>query len=175
MPDQWFLARDSLSTLRQALNDPRLQWAYAERMEDNVLLRLSDLFVGPPDLGRWHHGRAFGPTLEIAWWRVGESLSLRVWAESGQPPSGPSWQPDPDGRQAQPLAIEKLLLFGEHDAARARRGEPPAWSAVRIPRYLHYPVAGQPDRVALVVQTYQLAGLRREQRFVELLGVTSDG
>jgi hypothetical protein len=171
--DQWHLARPaSLAGLKAALQDPRLRWVYAERMEDTVLTELKEFLTAGVDLSRWKHGRAFGPEVEVAWWQmpapVGE-VEARAFAADGAPPKGLAWQPDRRAALTS-LGIEDVLLLGEGDADPTRPAASPAWSVQRIPRYLRYPVDGKPPRVVLQVETYLVAGLRREQRLVRLIG-----
>ena len=171
MPEQWFLAaQGGLPDLQSALGDPRLRWAYAERMEDTVLVWLRDLLAGPVALERWACGRAFGPQLEVSWQREGAGYNLRACAVEGGAPPGSQWQPDPAAAGwVRSKKDEELLLFGEQESETQTR-----WSALRIPRYLDYPVDQPGPRVALVVAVYQAQGQRRLQRFVGLAGVKID-
>lgn len=175
MPEKWFLARGvDLAALSSALQDPRLEWVYAERMEDTILAEIKDLSAQGVELDQWEHGRAFGPQIEIAWWRASLGFDLRAIVEEGKPPQGPQWAPDPLGDDFTRIEKKSNLLIGERD--KKETSNPPAWSTARIPRYLYYPLKGEPTRrVALTFITYQIDGLCCEQRLIGLEGVADNG
>ena len=169
MPERWFISRQvSSDQLRECLSDPRLRWVYAERVSDVVLDELQEWLAGPVGLENWLHGRAFSSEMEIAWWQEESMFSLRACIENGTPPTGPTWQPDPGGSQLTRQSEEEMLLFGEYDPEKGDIQQP-TWSTARIPRYLTYPVSGNPtERVALKVAYYQFNNMRCEQRLLEL-------
>ncbi len=174
MDDKVYVATSvSLAMLADALRDTRLKWAYAERMEDIVLTWRDALLDGAVALERWGHGRAFGPEMEVSWWRRGEGYEVRAITAAEQPPTCIPWTRwDTDSWQAEDDHV--TLLIGEHDAD--RQADVPTWSAARIPRYLLYPVeisTGEkpPSRVALVARAYRTGGIVVTQRLVQVKGV----
>jgi hypothetical protein len=170
----------TLNVLRTALSDERLTWAYASRMEDTGLGWLHDLLSGDPlgapqsgkrpgvELGRWNEGRAFGPDLEIDWWREGSLYRLRALLEEGDPPSEVSW-----GVTSEPLERigdeRAVLLYGLLDEE-ASRDEEPTWSEARIPRRLLHPVQGneRPPRAVLFGCDYGHSGVVTLTRLVKV-------
>ena len=170
MDEQVHIAKGvAWTALGQALADPRLTWVYAERLEDIVLAECEIWLTGPAPLQRWSHGRAFSSTLEVAWWQEGDNVSVRAIG-TGTPPAGITWEaqdtsgwgPDPDVAQ---------LLAGQLDTDHPY--SQPTWSTARLPRYLAYPVMGEPppERVALVVRSYRVEGVLVTERLVSLEGV----
>jgi hypothetical protein len=162
----------SPAMLTEALRDTRLHWAYAERLEDTVLTWRDALLNGDVPLKRWDHGRAFGPEMEVSWWRRDEGYEVRAIISTGQPPAVILWtRLDTGGWQAEDDHV--ALLIGEHDADRPT--DVPTWSAARIPRYLPYPVEVSerktPLRAALVVRVYRAGGIIVTQRLVQVKGV----
>ena len=147
----------SLPDLARALCDARLQWVYAERMEDTVLTWREALLDGPVDLARWTHGRAFGMDLELAWWRRGEVWQARAILSAGQAPEGIAWEPYPTEGWESQAGDGRVLLLGERDPG-VQAGEP-LWSTERIPRYLKYPADGDARRVALLKRSYRQRGV----------------
>jgi hypothetical protein len=161
--ERWYIARAApLGALRQALQGCGLRWVYAERMETTVLTTLADLLAGDAPPERWQHGRAFERRLELAWWQSAHGWDLRAILVEGALPGSVAWQEDRRAAKIEPLEEEKLFLFGERGQGQS------AWSAVRIPRYLHYPLEGGPERVALCVRPYQVDSLRCDQRLLEV-------
>jgi hypothetical protein len=154
--------------LREALHDERLRWAFAERMEDTVLTYCAELLDGTVDLGRWSHGRAFGPGLELAWWKRDVEMEARaIVAGGGEPPPGIDWDLlSPAGWQR--ADAEATLLWGELDPD-VPAGEP-SWSTAQIPRYLGHPIADGAPRVVLVRQAYRQGGIVIASRLVEVKG-----
>jgi hypothetical protein len=169
------IERASLADLRAALEDERLTWAYASRMEDAGLGWLQDLLdeqpLGAPlsdgrpgvPLTRWSEGRAFGPELEVDWRRDGETYRLRALLEQGEPPQGVDWG-EPVSTSLKANGGERhVLLHGELDEGRSASSERITWSEARIPRYLAHPVEIRerkepPRQVTLVVQDYARNG-----------------
>ncbi|MEJ5312388.1 MAG: hypothetical protein WHX52_21700 [Anaerolineae bacterium] len=163
-----------LETLRRVLAENNLRWAYAERMADTGLGTVADLLAGEPlgapkeyvdpdaarpgvSLERWEHGRAFGPEMEVDWWREGKTFRLRVLSES-QLPAGVVWT-EPDGEAPVAQGTPRpMLLYGSHDDKSPQ--ERPTWSETRIPRHLAHPISSDkpPRRVALLGQDYARAG-----------------
>lgn len=163
----------SLEKLRRVLVVSDLRWVYAERMADAGLGTVADLLAGEPlgapkdgnrpgvDLGRWEHGRAFGPDLEIGWWREGVTFRLRALS-GGDAPDSVDWT-EPEGK-ATLVAVggpRSMVLYGTHDK-RLSAGRP-TWSEARVPRHLAYPVklegSQPPQRVALLGQDYARGGI----------------
>lgn len=161
----------SLASLTKALQDPRLRWAYAERVEDIVLTWRDALLGDTVPLERWSHGRAFSQELEVCWWRRDGGYKVRAIVSAGKPPAGIAWTLlNTDNWQA--TGDHAALLIGEHDTDRS--GDVPTWSAARIPRYLPYPVPMSgtlPTRVALVARAYRSGGIVVTQRLVRVEGV----
>lgn len=158
----------SLKTLRKVLVDSDLDWVYAERMADTGLGTVADLLNGEPlgapkdssrpgvRLEQWEHGRAFGPELEIDWWREGEAFRLRALSE-GDVPDSVNWTEPGDGPV--PVAVDGLrpmVLHGSYDDKSPP--ERPTWSEARIPRHLAYPIQFEDSspsrRVVLLGQDY---------------------
>jgi hypothetical protein len=169
----YVVERASLDDLKTALEDERLTWAYASRMEDTGLGWLDDLLgkqpLGAPlsddrpgvPLTRWTEGRAFGPELEVDWWRRGETYRLRALLEEGEPPKGVDWGKSVNTSLRAKSGERHVLLHGELDESSEVRG--PTWSEARIPRRLAHPCELQegkepPQRVALVIQDYARNG-----------------
>ena len=166
----------SLEHLKAALGDERLTWAYASRIEDTGLGWLRDLLDGQEPLGapandgrpgvplaRWSEGRAFGPALEVDWWRDGGTYRLRALLEAGEPPRGVDWG-EPVGPAVSATGGERcVLLHGEWDKERSESTGLHTWSEARIPRYLAHPCeiqagTGAPRHVVLVVRDYARNG-----------------
>ena len=96
--DNWYVAENvSTSNLCKALGDERLRWVYAERLQEAVLTCRKDILGGDVPLDHWTHARAFGPELELSWWRNQGHLEIRaILNENGAlPPATLSWQPYP--------------------------------------------------------------------------------
>ncbi len=149
-------------TLRQLLTDSNLKWVYAESLTNTILAYTGDFLLGKDqDLLQWEHGRAFDETLELDWWRTGETFRLRLLTERDVP-DGVNW--NKTGAVVQPIRDEpySLRMHGmcdEHTASPKH----PTWSEARIPRHLAYPVAvgkgeNPPERVALRALDYARAG-----------------
>jgi len=157
--DEWYTADAvSIPDLARALRDARLQWVYAERMEDTILTWREALLDGSVDLARWTHGRVFGPDLELAWWRRGEALQARAILSADQtPPEGIAWEPYPTEGWKSQDGDGRVLLLGECDPEAP--ADEPLWSTERIPRYLQYPIAGEAQRVALLKRSYRQRGV----------------
>jgi len=162
----------SLDTLRQVLAHSNLQWAYAERMADTGLGTIADLLEGEPlgspkdgnrpgvGLERWEHGRAFGPDLEIDWWREGETFRLRGLSESALPEEITWTEPNGSSPPTVVGTLRVMTLYGIHD--KASSPERPTWSEARVPRYLAYPIQCDdqpPQRVTLLGQDYARRGV----------------
>jgi hypothetical protein len=159
----WFVAQDvEIDDLLVALEDTRLQWLYAERMENTVLTALSAAREDSNEILSGSHGRAFGPQAEVAWWRAEGTFQVRVCITEGSPPSGMSLRPYDAAEDWEPVSStgQPALLLGD------RSEEETAWSVARIPRYLHYPVQEAWERVALVTQRYHHRGKVVAQRLV---------
>ncbi len=166
MAERRFLASGiQTDELAGVLQDARLRWVYAERLEDIVLLWAADFHELGIPLAKWHHGRAFGKDMEVAWWRDGSAFQVRTIITNGsiQNALGGS---DPQGADYESPLKKAVLLLGELDED--AHPDDPTWSTARIPKYLPYPVEGKPERVALVVARYRVNGMFRDQRFVEL-------
>ena len=160
--------------LRAVLNDDRLRWAYASRMEDTGLGWLCDLLDGRPlgapvnddrpgvSLDHWAEGRAFGPDLEVDWWREGQTYRLRALLEEGLHPANVTWNAR-QGEALNAIGGERcILLYGTLDGKTLR--ERPTWSEARVPRHLAHPyVPGDdkplPGRMTLLCQDYGCDGL----------------
>jgi hypothetical protein len=170
--DTVYVAEMTLARLEEALQDARLLWVYAKRLEDIVLARRDDWAASGIPLARWEYGCAFGPELELCWWRRdhgGDGYDARA-ITAQTPPDGSAWTawdmtdwlPDPPA---------PWLLVGERDEDRA--GAVPTWSTARIPRYLTYPASdptAPPERVALVAQTYRQADCVTLHRLLRVEG-----
>jgi len=160
----------TVDDLRTMLGDSRLELAYASRIGDTGLGWLRDLLTSQPLgaphhddrpgvlLDQWTEGRAFGPQLEVDWWRDGRIYHLRALLEQGDPPDGVDWY----APSAKPLNasddVRYILLHGTQDKKSSR--ERPTWSEAKVPRHLahpHKPKDGQPlpERLALVGQDYE--------------------
>jgi hypothetical protein len=182
MPEQngrelsiYVVEQASIEDLRTALGDERLTWAYASRMEDTGLGWLRNLLdeqpLGAPPsdrrpgvpLTRWSEGWAFGPELEVDWWRDGGTYRLRALLEEGEPPQGVDWG-EPVSTALRANGGERyVLLHGELDKDRSASAGRPTWSEARIPRYLAHPCQIQegtdpPRQVTLVVRDYACNG-----------------
>lgn len=167
MAEKIYEAQATLAQLAQALEDARLLWVYAKRLEDIVLdARPAWLAAGVP-LERWDQGCAFGPELELCWQRRGDTYEVRAITEA-PPPEVVAWIAwDMGGWRADDGALARWLLVGERDAD--RESGAPTWSEARIPRYLAYPVpdpTAPPERVALVARVYRCDGLVALHRLV---------
>jgi hypothetical protein len=168
--------------LHQLLAVPDLRWVYAERMADTGLGTLADLLAGEPlgapkgtsrpgvGLEQWEHGRAFGPGLEIDWWRKGEAYCVRALAEGDLPGGGNGldWEEGPElAATGKPRTV---LLHGTLDPKWSP--ERPTWSEARVPRHLAYPVPvgnpSPPRRVALWAQDYERDGVVVVTRLIEV-------
>lgn len=178
----------SLETLRRVLAENNLQWVYAERMADTGLGTVADLLAGEPlgapqdgsrpgvELARWEHGRAFGPRLEIDWWREGETFRLRALSEVALP-QGIDWREPDDGPALVAVGAPRaMMLYGTLD----EKSPPdrPTWSEARVPRYLAYPVPfddSPPERVALLGQDYARRGVVVLTRLVGVAPVGKRG
>jgi len=170
--DKWYTVRGiSFDDLSQALHDARLQWVYAERMEDTVLTWRDDFLKSSIDLAQWSHGRAFGPDAELAWWCRGKYIEMRAIVGTENPPAGITWEPFPtDGWEpVRRDGIEELLI-GERDPNVPT--VEPQWSTARIPRYMEYPTDGSARRVALIKQAYRYMGVIVAWRLVRVQKVT---
>ncbi len=157
MDEKVYEAKVTLAHLAQALNDSRLLWVYAKRLEDIVLAARAGWLGSGIPLERWEYGCAFGPDLELSWWQRDDGYNVRaITAET--PPENVAWTAlDMAGWQADDPV--PWLLVGEYDAD--RKSNVPTWSTARIPRYLAYPVPdldAPPERVVLVAQTFRQAG-----------------
>jgi hypothetical protein len=174
----------SLEDLQQVLSDSRLIWVYAERMADTGLGTVVDLVNGKPlgapengchpgvKLERWEHGRAFGPEIEIDWWREGEVFRLRALSNSDLP--GPvEWlELEEEATLAAVGGPRLVLLHGSYDTGSAPTR--PTWSEARVPRHLAYPVQFgglAPQRVALLGQDYARQGIVVLTRLIEVVPV----
>lgn len=177
-----------LEVLRSVLTDDRLTWAYASRTEDTGLGWLEDLLaeepLGAPQTGerpgvaldRWEEGRAFGPDLEIDWWRAGETYRLRALMEQGEPPQakGISWEAT--GEPLESLGGQRaVLLHGMLDEDSS--SEQPTWSEARIPRHLAHPYAGDEGalQVVLVGCDYGNQGAVALTRLIEVISLAEQG
>jgi len=171
--------------LRTVLADNRLQWAYASRMEDTSLGWLRDLLDGQPlgaslnddrpgvPLDCWVEGHAFGPSLEVDWWREGQTYRLRALLEEGDPPAGVTWSSPSEERLIVIGSKRHILLHGTLDKQSPQ--ERPTWSEARVPRHLAHPYEPEdgkplPDKVALLGQDYGRDGMIVLTR---LIGMTS--
>jgi len=162
----------NLETLRQVLASADLRWVYAERMADTGLGTVADLLAGEPlgapkdgsrpgiELERWEHGRAFGPQMEVDWWREGETFRLRALSES-KLPEGVNWQEPDNGPASVAMGAPRaMMLHGTHDEKSP--SDRPTWSEARVPRHLAYPVqvgSPPPERVTLLGQDYARRGV----------------
>lgn len=170
----YVVERASLDDLNAALEDERLTWVYASRMEDTGLGWLEDLLdeqpLGAPrsddrpgvPLVRWAEGRAFGPELEVDWWRDGKTYRLRALLEEGEPPRDVAWG-EPVNTSLRVKGGERyVLLHGEID--KSSEAGCPTWSEARIPRRLAHPCEFQegkepPKHMAMVGQDYARSGV----------------
>jgi len=178
----------SLEALRRVLAENNLRWVYAERMADTGLGTVADLLAGEPlgapkdgsrpgvELARWKHGRAFGPDLEVDWWREGEAFRLRALSEATLP-QGVEWQEPGDGPALVAVGAPRAMtLYGTHD----EKSPPdrPTWSEARVPRYLAHPVhidGSPPSRVALLGQDYAQRGVVVLTRLVGVVPIGQRG
>lgn len=175
MPDLrvYVVEQASLEVLQVALDDERLRWAYASRVEDTGLGWLDDLLDEQPlgaslndrrpgvSLTCWAEGRAFGPGLEVDWWSDGETCRLRALLEEGEPPNDIDWGVPVNASLRATGGERCVLLHGELDES-SMSGDY-TWSEARIPRRLAHPYELQegkypPQRVALVTQDYARDG-----------------
>lgn len=158
----------SSGALRTVLEDERLQWAYASRMEDAGLGWVRDLLAGEAlgapfngqrpgvPLARWEEARAFGPDLEVDWWREGDTYRLRALLEAGEEPEGVDWR-EASGEPLTAVGKRHVVLHGtKDDDSDAQR---PTWSEARVPRHLAHPYEPEedgvlPERIALVGEDY---------------------
>lgn len=133
--DNWYVAENvSMSDLRKALGDERLRWVYAERLQEAVLTCRKDILEGDIPLDHWTHARAFGPELELSWWRNQGHLEVRaILTEKEAPLPGPlSWQPYPtEGWDS--VFDDQVWL--SNNSAPQQSGNVPAWSTARISKY----------------------------------------
>lgn len=143
------------AALRHALQDERLTWVYAERMENIVLDWRTEWLKSPDAPEHWMHGRAFGPELELRWEQRQDGFEVRVITDGGAPPNGLACSEIPFDLAADEDE-QRLLLVGERD--RDRPSDRPTWSVARIPRYLAYPADGSAARVALAQRVYRKSG-----------------
>jgi len=155
----YLVEKTDVDTLETVLENKNLRWVYAERVTESLFTTVDTL----PPLARWQHGRAFGPTMEVDWWREGipgqETYRLRLLTEQPTLPDGAPWQrvktalswkalPDLD------LAEGQIRLAGKRPDTKAD----PVWLEARLPRPLHYPNVGglsSPEKVALRVRCYR--------------------
>jgi hypothetical protein len=164
-----YVAETTLAHLEQALQDARLLWVYATRLEDIVLVRRDDWAASGVPLERWEYGYAFGPDLELSWQRRehGESYNARA-ITAATPPDTIDWTAwDMTGWQSD--APTPWLLLGEHD----KKSNVPTWWTARIPRYLAYPVLDPgdlPERVVLIAQSFRQAGRVALHRLLRVEG-----
>jgi hypothetical protein len=169
--DKWYVAETvSMTDLAKALRDVRMEWTYAERMEDTILTRRDVLLDGTVPLEHYTHGRAFGPDLEVAWWRNGNKVQACSVVVEGEPPMGIDWTPYPDSTddwKAVPQNGQSFLLAGERDPDAP--AVEPRWSTARIPRYLEYPADGSWRQVALIEQPYRYADVIVARRLVAVV------
>jgi hypothetical protein len=163
--EAWYVAcgvtDDQLAT---AIMDERLTWAYAERLEDILLGKRDDLLC--PRLESWIHARAFGPRMELSWWRLPKGIQIRCIVLDGKPPASISWIHEQIEWQPVAGLLDRILLVGEHDPR--VESDRPLWSTMRIPRYLAYPLESNSPRVALVQQVYSHNGYTGAIRLVAL-------
>lgn len=181
----------SLETLRQVLGHADLRWVYAERTADTGLGTVADLLAGEPlgaprdgrrpgvELARWEHGRAFGPHLEIDWWRDGETFRLRALSEDTLPP-GVDWQEPDDGPSLVAVGAPRAMtLYGTLDKNDEKSPpDRPTWSEARVPRHLAYPVPFESSpsaRVALLGQDYARRGVVVLTRLVGVVPIGQRG
>lgn len=167
MTEQWYTASSiPLEALIQAFQQvPGLQWVYAERPEETILVSLTDFQALAVSPEAWKHGRAFSSDAEIAWWKMAAGTQARIILSEESPPTLEApWQPA-DALTPSPL-IESVILVGQRDPQVS--ADQPAWRAARVPHLLHYPAQADWGRVALVIQPYMDANMLTTQRFVEL-------
>lgn len=156
MNNRLYTATDvTAASLRHALQDRRLTWVYAERMENTVLDWRVEWLKLPGAPERWTHGRAFGPDLELRWEQRQDGFEVRVITNGCAPPDGLSLAEVPFNLTADEDE-QQLLLIGERD--RDRPSDRPTWSAARIPCYLAYPADDSAARVALAQRVYRQNG-----------------
>jgi hypothetical protein len=180
----------TLDNLRAVLGDKRLTWAYASRIGDIGLGWLCDLLDGRPlgarlngerpgvPLDHWVEGRAFGPDLEVDWWREGETYRLRALLETGDPPDGVAWSELADERVTASAGRRYILLHGTLDKSSLR--ERPTWSEARVPRRLAHPHESEdgdplPERVAVVSQDYERNHVVVLTRLIEVMPMDERG
>lgn len=180
----------SAEALGTVLEDERLRWAYASRMEDTGLGWVRDLLAGEAlgavsedrrpgvPLERWEEGRAFGPDLEVDWWREGDGYRLRALLEEGDEPKakGVSWS-EASGGQLIAQEERYIVLHGTKDES---SGAPPSWSEARVPRPLAYPYESEadealPERIALRGQDYARNGIITLTRLVAVVPADEEG
>lgn len=169
MAEKWYTVEKITSeNLFQGLKQvEQIEWVYAERAEETVLMRAADFFALAVPSQVWHHGRAFSPQIEIAWWQNRHGWQARmILTDSQQVPALDVLPWQATTALALAPAKERLLLLGERDPNVVT--EPPAWRTARVPHLLTYPAQAGWGRVALLVQPYQDAGMLATQRFLEL-------
>lgn len=180
----------SVEALRTILEDERLRWAYASRMEDTGLGWIRDLLAGEAlgavsddrrpgvPLARWEEGRAFGPDLEVDWWREEDAYRLRALLEDGDGPKakGVSWS---EASEEQLIAKGEryVVLHGTRDES---SGNPPSWSEARVPRPLAHPYEPEadealPERIAMRCEDYARNSIVTLTRLIAVVPVDEEG
>jgi len=157
-----------LEALRTALRDDRLHWFYGERMENVHLGWLAELLEGQGQvpLDRFVTGRAFGPGIEVSWWKEGSNYRLRTILESGSLPGELDWKKaTAPTLKSLPGDEHQLVLWGTYD------DELGAWAEARIPRPLPHPTSWEgnpPKQAALLVRDYRRDGAVVLTRFLKV-------
>ena len=143
-----------LDVLHNLLTGLELKWAYIARLDQAKITTCT------PDLpDKWTEGRAFGPSAEVRWRKVGANrYRLDVLSEDQTlMPCGDGWQPV--AQEIDRVRKRKILLWGELSRRSSQSAD---WREVRIPHPLEYPLA-DPDpanpRVAIGGWDYLVGGV----------------
>jgi len=177
MTERWFVARSiAFDDLKAVLQNDRLQWVYAERMETTILQFLSDFLSVDIAWPAWLHGRAFGEKMEVAWWRKDTCVDLRAVVEDDTMLPLPSlWVSDPEGNALTNFVDESLLLVGECNSGQAQL----IWTITGMPKGLQYPLLSQlkagETRAHLRQRVYLRSGQAYDRRLLSVVGGKPNG
>ncbi len=183
------MSHDAFGYFRSGLNQ-------AER--DNLLHQLlaDDCYVihhtvGRIRFARWPqsdldtNGQAFGPNLEVRWSPAEDGFDVLVVSDEEQPGlAAPQWEQIALKRDSENAAAQKnqIFLWGTHwasliGAEKAQAAGLHGWVQAGIQAELHYPLAADPEKGAVKVQTrqYRRQGIPCLTRFVRILPVQEPG